>query len=625
MTLFGCCRGDPDENLPLTQQNQKKTSNQNVGTINDDETKETWGNKAEFLLASIGLAVGLGNIWRFPYLCQKNGGGAFLIPYLLMMIMEGFPLFIIEYAIGQRFKQSAVGCWGKIHPALRGIGIGSIVLSGFLCIYYVAVIAWSFFYLFVSMRKVLPWERNNCPSSLQLLNNSVTNETCCTRDPEAYYFYVTALNAASSIESTDGKGMSWQLILCLLLSWVLVYACVVKGVKSSGKAVYFTATFPYLILIILLIAGALLTGADIGLVAFFKPDFSRLLDPKIWLDAAGQMFFTLSIGFGALLAFASYMPTKNNCMKDAYTVVSINCFTSILAGIVVFSILGHREQETGQSAIESGSGPGLVFITFANAFLQMDGAPFWAVCFFVMLILLGIDSEFGTFEAFVYPFYDMKWITMNKSLFSALVAIGMFLIGLCFVSPVGYYVFQIFDDYSLSFGLLTVGFFQTISVSWVYGNDKFANDIEYMTGRRPLKLWLICWKYISPIVIMIIIISNIYLLSIGEMTYKAYGGCFAGFAEPVIEKEYPAWAKFVIIVLICLPIAPILIGLIKDLVQNPQEWKDGFQNRLCHPIEYAFDPSDYDLNRRYHIEDLTMTEKDQNNAASAEEEHEIKV
>lgn len=595
--------------------------------INDG--RESWGRKAEFILASVGLAVGLGNVWRFPYLCQKNGGGAFLIPYFIMMIIEGIPLFFIEFAVGQRFRRSAVGCWSKIHPALMGIGISCMVISAMLCIYYIAVIAWSFFYLFASFTSELPWRIENCPGYVKYKvfatacakNSSDTINCmkrdnfaeCCVHDPQLYYFYRIALDVSPSIED-GGSGMSGKLAGCLILSWILVYFCVLKGVKSSGKAVYFTATFPYVILIILFFVGVTLEGAGTGIIALFKPDFSKLSDPIIWLDAATQMFFTLSLGFGALVSFASYMPIRNNCVRDAYTVVFINCGTSIFAGIVVFSILGHRQHVTGIPVTSVGSGPGLAFITFCDAFLQMPVPPLWSALFFIMLILLGIDSEFGTFEGLVAPFYDMKWVSFRKEIFTAILAVLMFFIGLAVISSPGYYAFQLFDDYSVSLPLLFIAFFQTVAISWVYGNDRFANDIEYMTGKRPFIFWQICWKYISPCAILIIFFASLVNLASKSPKYKAYVGCVQqltdfsplskGTKENLFAAGYPAWGQFIIFVFVTISMVPIIVLLLKHLIQNPQKWVKGFKKTFGNKVEYYPDPSSVDPSRRKNMEEM---------------------
>ncbi|XP_012561513.2 sodium-dependent neutral amino acid transporter B(0)AT3 isoform X1 [Hydra vulgaris] len=596
------------------------------------EKREAWGHKAEFILASIGLAVGLGNVWRFPYLCQKNGGGAFLIPYFIMMVIEGIPLFYLEFAVGQRFRRSAVGCWKKIHPALTGIGISCIVVSCLLCIYYVAILAWCFYYLFASLTSKLPWQLENCPQYLEYSNISAlcaVNKTlndmcllkerfpdCCVHDPQLYYFYRKALNISPSI--TDlGDGIQWKLFGCLVLSWIIAYACIVKGVKSSGKAVYFTATFPYVVLIILFFVGVTLEGASIGIKTLFTPDFSKLKDPTIWMDAATQMFYTLSVGFGAHISFASYMPIKNNCVRDALTIVILDCGTSVFAGIVVFSILGHREFTLGAPANKIGGGPGLAFITFCDAFLQMPASPVWSVLFFFMLILLGIDSEFGTLEGAIAPFYDMKWVKMRKEIFTGIVAFCMLLCGISLVSSSGFYAFQIFDDYAVSLGLLFIAFFQTISISWVYGNDKFADDIEYMTGKRPYFFWMICWKYISPLAIFIIFVSNCHQLVSNSLKYSAYVGCAQqehdisplgkGVNGSIAQFEYPPWALFIIFIFILSSLVPIFFFIIKDIIEHPSLWLKNIRKKLTNIKEYHPDPYRVDPSRRRTNEEVEAT------------------
>jgi len=580
------------------------------------EEREGWGNKWEFILASIGLAVGLGNVWRFPYLCQKNGGGAFLIPYFIFMIIEGIPLFIIEYAIGQRMRKSAINCWRNVHPSLTGVGISCVIVSFMLCIYYVVVISWCLYYLFVSFTKSLPWQTSNCPMYDRIANITNTTERealrlnlseCCLKDPQSYFFYEKALKVSTSIDDL-GSGVNGPLVGCLALAWVITYACIVKGVKSSGKAVYFTATFPYLILIIFFFRGVTLEGADIGLRKLFTPKFERLLDAQIWKDAATQMFYTLSLGFGALIAFASYMPRKNNCVRDAYTVVLINCFTSLFAGIVVFSILGHRQLKTGIPVEEVGGGAGLAFITFCDAFLLMDVSPLWSILFFMMLLLLGIDSEFGTLEAAIAPLYDMKLIPIKKEIFTVILAFVFFLIGISIVSAPGYYIFQIFDDYSASLPLLVIALFQTIAVSWIYSNERIGNDIEYMTGYRPNIFWMLCWKYISPIAIFIVLVASIAQTAQETAKYTAYVGCVA---KPFSSKnegtktwtkrvDYPGWAQFVIALIVLLCISPCVIWSLVWLIKHWNgTWRSAAWDKISGGlVEYHPDPSWMDPSRR---------------------------
>lgn len=598
-------------------------------------TRDTWGHKSEFILASIGLAVGLGNIWRFPYLCQKNGGGAFLVPYIIFMIIEGLPLFFIEFAVGQRFRASSVSAWRRISPSLRGLGWSCVVISFMLCIYYCVVLGWCTYYFFMSFNSELPWsvekaciyhkQYETIMSNLNVYKNSfnasLRNETlakywegvesefpdCCVRDPSKWYFYQKALRVSPDI-GDNGIGLNGNIAGCLLISWIVTYFSVANGIKSSGKVVYFTAVFPYIVLVIFFFRGITLEGAKNGVALFFQPDWTRLAEPRIWLDAATQIFFTLSLGFGALVAFASYNPVKNNVINDAYTVVFINCGTSIFAGVVVFSILGYRELKTGFNAAEAGGGPGLAFMAFPDAILLMDGSPFWAVILFLMLILLGIDSEFGTLESSLAPFFDTGMVKKKwKPLFTAFVACGFFGIGLCMCAGNGFYIFQIFDDYSVGLPLLLIAFFQCIGVTWIYGAENFANDIEYMSGSRPNPFWLICWKYVSPIALLIIFVTNIVDLSKNPAKYAVYTGCEQspiyhsrkGSDGWVVKEEYPGWGTFLVVLVSIAPFLPVMIGLVIDLFERPGAWAKGFKKRLLSSwCEYLPDPSWYDKSRR---------------------------
>eukprot|EP00794_Sanderia_malayensis_P007381 gene7381-8200_t len=594
--------------------------------VKEPEKRDAWGNKAEFMLATIGLAVGLGNIWRFPYLCQKNGGGAFLVPFFIFMIIEGLPLFFIELGIGQKFRTVALKAWYDIHPALTGIGVGCIVVSFFLCIYYIIVITWIAYYFFMSFTKKLPWAKDVCPryneykslerelyANASMLGNMtrklLPNETlaieaklkrfpdCCVQDTPQWYWYTQALQVSGSMED-PGNGMIGHLIGCLVFSWVSVFLCIMKGVKSSGKVVYFTATFPYIVLVILFFRGITLPGAMTGVKAFFTPDWSRLLEPKIWMDAATQIFFSLSLGFGALIAFASYNPPHNNLIRDAYIVVITDCMTAVFGGVVVFSILGYRHHMTGNSVTEVGSGPGLAFVTFSDAILLMDVSPLWAILFFFMLILLGIDSEFGTLEAAIAPFFDMKIVKMKRPYF-ILICIGfMFLIGLSMVCGPGYYIFQIFDEYSVTIPLLIITLCQALAIGWVYGADKFADDIEEMTGKRPWVFWMLCWKYISPLALLIILIWTLVETATKKPTYSVYVGCtqdpvdrskHPGSEDWTADQPYPVWAQIVAVLVVCASCLPIPIFAIKYW---PSNFKQAFKSTFCSGLaNYMPDPS----------------------------------
>uniref|UniRef100_A0A8P4G526 Transporter n=1 Tax=Dicentrarchus labrax TaxID=13489 RepID=A0A8P4G526_DICLA len=375
------------------------------------QERETWTRQMDFIMSCVGFAVGLGNVWRFPYLCYKNGGGVFLIPYLLIVFVGGIPIFFLEIALGQFMKAGSINVW-NIAPLFKGLGYASMVIVFFCNTYYIMVLAWGFYYLIKSFNATLPWSTCdnewNTPSCMEffhhqdcnngsLANTTISGNMTCAdlanaRSPIIEFWENKVLNISSGLEETGE--FNWELILCLMAVWVMVYFCVWKGVKSTGKIVYFTATFPYVVLIILLVRGVTLPGAYDGIMYYIKPDWSKLGEAQVWIDAGTQIFFSYAIGLGALTALGSYNRFNNDCYKDAFVLALINSGTSFFAGFVVFSILGFMAAEQGVDISQvAESGPGLAFIAYPMAVSLMPVAPLWAALFFFMLLLLGLDSQ----------------------------------------------------------------------------------------------------------------------------------------------------------------------------------------------------------------------------------------
>lgn len=550
-----------------------------------DSDRGKWGNQIEFVLAAIGFAVGLGNVWRFPYLCQKNGGGAFLIPYFMSLFLLGIPLFFLELAIGQSLRQGSVGVWNAIHPYLGGLGYACIVVCLLVGMYYNMIIAWCFYYLFASFQEPLPYA--HCPK----IDNGTLLEECKEAGSTQYYWYRKALDASSSIE--ESGGLVWHLILVLLVAWAVVFLCMMRGVQSAGKAVYFTATFPYIVLTIFFGRGVSLEGAGAGIAHMFKPQFAKLINPQVWLEAATQIFFSLSVAFGGLIAMSSYNPVHNNCHRDALMVSLINCGTSVFASIVIFSILGFKATRSfhdcqdywgatndtnGTDLVamhckdldhwlsKSASGPGLTFIAFTEAITMMPASPIWSVLFFCMLLTLGLGSMFGTLEGVITPFYDMKIVPFRKEIMTAMICAVCFFIGLLFCQHSGQYWLQMFDNYCATLPLLFIGLCELIGVSYIYTTERFEDDIQYMLGFRPHLYWKICWRYVSPALITIIFIASIINLAINPMQYSTWDTV----NSKTVDTNYPGWGYAVIVLLICasvlcVPIVAVLryFGIMK--------------------------------------------------------------
>ncbi|KAM7134269.1 LOW QUALITY PROTEIN: plexin-B3-like [Macrochelys suwanniensis] len=363
--------------------------------------RETWTRQMDFMMSCVGFAVGLGNVWRFPYLCYKNGGGVFLIPYLLIAVLGGVPIFFLEISLGQFMKAGSINVW-NVAPLFKGLGFASMVIVFYCNTYYIMVLAWGCYYLANSFAAPLPWATCghawNSPECAESFHPPPLhgNGSCEPegRSPVLEFWENRVLRLSGGLELPGA--INWEVTLCLLGCWVLVYFCVWKGVKSTGKIVYFTATFPYVVLIVLLIRGVLLPGAGAGILYYLKPDWSKLGSPQVWIDAGTQIFFSYAIGLGALTALGSYNRFNNDCYKDAIILAVINSGTSFFAGFVVFSILGFMALEQGVDISKvAESGPGLAFIAYPRAVTLMPVAPLWAALFFIMLLLLGLDSQVG--------------------------------------------------------------------------------------------------------------------------------------------------------------------------------------------------------------------------------------
>ncbi|XP_029370715.1 inactive sodium-dependent neutral amino acid transporter B(0)AT3 [Echeneis naucrates] len=586
-----------------------------MGKKNNSGAQERpkWDNKVQYLLTCIGFAVGLGNVWRFPFLCQIYGGGAFLIPYLIALVFQGLPLLYLELAIGQRLRMGSIGVWNSISPMLGGLGISSMVVSFLVGIFYNTILAWVLWYFFHSFQNPLPWSQ--CP-----VNDNLTgyNEECEKSTPVNYFWYRETLNISPGIEISGS--MQWWLVICLATAWCIVYICFIKGIESMGKAVYVTATFPYLVLTIFLVRALTLPGATDGLLYLFSPKWSTLLDPQVWLDAATQIFFSLSVAFGGLIAFSSYNAEKNNCERDALVVGIINSATSLYASISIFSVLGFKAKTAFTSCLqanilaltnhfelsdqdmtvdnydnwvehlnqtnpveldkvtlricdlnrfldESASGTGLAFIVFTEAVISMPGSQVWAILFFVMLFSLGLSSMFGNLEGVLTPINDLKlmpkWIP--HELLTAILCLISFLVALIFTLQSGNYWVEVFNSYVGSVPLLIIAFFEIIGVIYIRGMRTFSDDIYFMTGKRPNIFWKACWMFISPVMLLVVLIAYVVIQAQKHPTYPSWNTNYKEFPETE-QKPYPDWVFAIIVLLSTIPVISIPLVVIYKLI-----------------------------------------------------------
>nr|BAO20821.1 GABA transporter1 [Euphausia superba] len=517
------------------------------------EARGTWTNHLDFLLSLVGNAIGIGNVWRFPYLCYKNGGGAFLIPYFITVLCCGVPMFLLEVSLGQYLGQGGLTVW-QISPIAKGVGWGAVIMSALLNVYYIIVLCWALFYFFSSLTTELPWgscdnwwNTPECVSAWKRkdLNcwseifNSTANATFCevgnlTRlpenditDPVKEFWVRRALQTSDGIDSPGG--MRWELAGTLLIAWILCYFCIWKGVKWTGKVVYFTALFPYVLMFILLIRGVTLPGASEGIKFYLIPDLNKLANVKVWMEAVSQVFWSYALVLGSLIALGSYNKFDNNCYRDSIIICTVNSCTSLFAGFVIFSVLGFMAVSQGKDISEVAvSGSGLAFLAYPTAVLQLPVSPLWSCLFFLMLLMLGLDSQFCTIEGFItavsdeWPYYLRKY----KEIFIAIVCLCSYVVGLTCVTKGGIYVFEIFDNYAASgMSLIFLIMCQSLAIGWGYGADRWYDNIKEMIGYYPFFWWKFCWKWVTPGICGTVFLLNIVMWS--NPTYVGY--------------EYPTW------------------------------------------------------------------------------------
>ncbi len=451
--------------------------------------RERWHSRTAFIMAAIGSAVGLGNVWRFPATAYANGGGAFFIPYIVALITTGIPLMILEYGVGQMFQGSAPKALGRVNKTFEWVGWFALGTASIISFYYAAVMAWSWHFLAASFRHAfddaLPW----------------------AADPQGY-FENTVLNAA-------GKGWeAWHLqgplVIGLALTWVLVFLIIHRGVRRVGRIVLITVPLPVILLLVLAIRGMTLDGAGDGIEYYLKPDFARLSDPQVWLAAYGQIFFSLSLGFGIMIAYASYNKRRGDITNNAFITSLANCATSFFAGFAVFSVLGFlafKEGKPVDEVVEAGSG--LAFVTYPTAISKLRELggfwpPFVAILFFLTLLSLGIDSLFSLVEAAVAGLHD-KFGWLSRNVLTAGMCIVGFLAGLLFVTRGGGAWIDVFNRWCNDYGLAFVGLMECLAIGYFFRTGRLREYINSVSEIHLGGWWELCIRLVTPLVLIVLL------------------------------------------------------------------------------------------------------------------------
>ncbi|CAG9805041.1 unnamed protein product [Chironomus riparius] len=526
----------------------------NASSDKQIKDRGNWSNPVEFILSCMNFAIGLGNVWRYPYLAYRNGGGAFLIPYFLAAVFIGLPIFFAELVIGQYSGLAPIKAFSFLAPFFRGLGYCTLMVITFIEIYYFVIVGWCFYYFYISLFPSLIWGTCgndwNSPNCYNLIADIACQEgnegtpadeiffqnDCQSIDSICSPMGLIPVNSSGCLNGTEFTPLNriihrvlsseeffyervlgigdatwynwgypqWQNVICLFVAWMLCALAVLKGVKSVGKIVYFTATFPYFILTAILIRAVTLPGFYDGIMFYITPDWNKLLSPGVWGDASSQIFYSFSLALGSLITLASYNKFSNNCHFDATIVSLINYLTAFYNGFAVFAILGFlaHEMKTDVSEVAS-SGPGLSFITFPEAILLMPAPQVWAILFFFMMIILGLGSTFAGVQMIITSIID-QWPHLRKDEWK--VAIGVclsgFILGIPMTCHGGIYLFTLMEWHTASWAILLIGFAEVVILSWVNGMKNTFNWISDM-GIKLWKLvqyyWRSVWLVITPI------------------------------------------------------------------------------------------------------------------------------
>uniref|UniRef100_H3A1D8 Transporter n=1 Tax=Latimeria chalumnae TaxID=7897 RepID=H3A1D8_LATCH len=580
------------------------------------DERPKWDNKAQYMLTCIGFCVGLGNVWRFPYLCQSHGGGTFLVLFLFFCKLDSVILLWIEFSL--YLNRHSVGFWVPLYTQLRTLGNTSALLNFFFGLYYRTVVPWVQLLCDTYFQEHLPWLDCKASQNEQQSTGKVKKIQCSLNLPIFYYKVTLKIKQVGPDSPVD---RIWVMLCCSEAeseSWIIS----LDKIACTTKAVYVTSTLPYVVLTIFLIRGLTLKGSVNGIKYLFTPDISELSNPVTWMDAGAQVFFSFSLAFGGLISFSSYNPVHNHCERDAVIISVINGFTSIYAATVIYTIIGFRATERYDECFSENiltlinafdlpegnitqesyrgflqhfnntapeivstldlrtcdlktflsdgvEGPGLAFIVFTEAITKMPASPIWSILFFIMLFCLGLSSMFGNIEGVIVPLMDLEVFPKHwpKEVLTGLTCLVSCVIALIFVLRSGNYWLALFDNFAGSIPLLIIAFCEMVSVGYIYGIDRFNKDIEFMIGHKPNIFWQVTWRVISPLIMLVIFLFYFVVKVNEKLLYIVWNPEYSKFPKSE-EKPYPDWVYVIVVILAGVPSLAIPCTAIFMFIRN---------------------------------------------------------
>lgn len=497
------------------------------------EKRSQWSSRFTFILAAIGSAVGLGNAWRFPGLAAKHGGGTFLLVYLFAMLAMGIPLLMMEIAVARKFRKGAIESMRGIGKKWEPVGWAATSNAFVIVCYYAVVFAW------VILMFINSWQFGGMTGNSEEASNLFFKLTHTTGE-------------------IDGTLIPGQVLLCLIVAWGLIFFCIRNGASSVGKVVKFTVFAPVVLLLIMAIKGCTMPGAIDGLQILFIPDPSKLSDPTLWVDAVGQVFYSLSIMMAIMFAYGSYLGDDANIAVDSMIIAFSDMAISVLSGIVMFSTMGG----TGMLDKITDSGIGTAFIVYPQAIVNLTDIGWFnalfGAFFYLMLITLAIDSAFSIVEGVSTAIADKFHIKSKTVTISVCAIAGV--ISILFVSQAGLAWLDIVDNWANTINLIIVGVLECIAIGWTFNLKKVLHEVNKNTKRFKMPLWwfVATIRYVAPLLLTALFAWNMNVL------FYRDGGSYG---------SYPIWAQIAAGWSVSLLV--FLSGFIAKIIVNKKK-KQGF-------------------------------------------------
>jgi len=477
-----------------------------------EEQRENWGTRAGFVLAAIGSAVGLGNLWGFPYHLYSHGGGAFLVPYVIGMVLIGIPVLILEFSLGHMTQRAAPDAFRGVNRRSEplgwlGIGLGFIIIT-----FYAVILAWCLHFLIVSIQGIfsggeLPWKGEGIEGVENAKN----------------YFYNTLLSKWPEDEASPWAfgPLSMPVVWCLISVWLMIYLCIFRGVKLVSRIVLWTVPLPWLMLLILTIRGLTLPGAAAGMEYYLKPDWSQLAKPDTWQFAFSQVFFSMSLAFGVMATYASFLHRKSDLNNNATIIGLSDLGTSFIAGIAVFATLGAMAVVTGEAvptvAMHGKSSLGMAFVALPYALAQFPASAWFSTVLFFALITLGIDSAFSIAESVLAAVVDKtRWSRAWTLILLSLVGAAA---GLIYCTRGGLTWFGNIADKCVfgPWGITMVGLLQCVVLGWMYRISRLRRHANERSDWK-LGAW---WDWLIRIVVPLLL-AALFAWSLLDVFNKGY-------------------------------------------------------------------------------------------------------